>query len=83
METMPNIETLHKQFPGVLQYPQVNLADFLKTTDDNLIDLISKMLQYDPMKRLNAQDALKHPFFDNIPKQIRDICWPKGLPTPI
>ncbi|OHT00525.1 Cell division control protein 2 like protein [Tritrichomonas foetus] len=79
-ETMPNFADLQKEVPGLAQYPPIDYSTLLKTDDDDLIDLVSRMLQYDPMKRLNAQDALKHPFFEKISPQIRALCWPKGLP---
>ena len=36
--------------------------------DANGIDLLSKMLQYDPAKRIHATEALKHPYFDTLDK---------------
>lgn len=35
-------------------------------TDPLAIDLLSKMLVFNPLKRINVQDALKHPFFEDL-----------------
>jgi serine/threonine protein kinase len=36
------------------------------TEDALLIDLISKILEYSPIKRYTALDALKHAYFDEL-----------------
>lgn len=30
-------------------------------------DLLAKMLEYDPTRRINAEDALNHPYFSEEP----------------
>ena len=37
---------------------------FEKEDRDNFIDLLGKMLNIDYIKRISAQDILKHPFFN-------------------
>ncbi len=32
----------------------------------NLIDLLEKMLRYDPTQRITAKDALNHAYFDDV-----------------
>ncbi|EFC50050.1 cell division control protein 2 [Naegleria gruberi] len=36
--------------------------------DDCGIDLLTRMLEYQPNKRISAKEALKHPFFDDVDK---------------
>ncbi len=38
--------------------------DVFPTLDENGIDLLSKMLAYDPNNRITASKALEHPFFN-------------------
>ena len=38
----------------------------MPTLDANGVDLLSKMLQYDPARRITANEALKHPFFFDV-----------------
>ena len=37
-----------------------------RKADPNAIDLISRLLEYTPTKRLSAIDAMVHPFFDEL-----------------
>ncbi|XP_064644536.1 cyclin-dependent kinase 1-like [Lineus longissimus] len=46
-----------------------------KQLDSKGVDLLQKMLIYDPAKRISARAALKHPFFDNLDKN--------SLPAPM
>jgi cyclin-dependent kinase 8/11 len=53
------------------------------------LDLLAKMLEYDPAERISAAEALNHPYFKESPpplmnsfKYNRDIDYPKRAPLP-
>lgn len=79
-ENFPKYQELGQDVTKFQNYQAKDLKTLLGTEDDYLVDLIQKMLQYDPMKRITAQDALRHPYFQNVSTTIRNICWPPGLP---
>ncbi|KAH0790406.1 cyclin-dependent kinase 2 [Histomonas meleagridis] len=68
----PSEETLltFKQLPRYNDdFPESepqDLANLLPNADAQIIDLISKMLQIDPSKRITAKDALSHPYFNDF-----------------
>jgi len=47
-----------------------NLEELFNMVEDrkNFIDLLLKMLTYSPSKRITAEEALKHKFFENCKK---------------
>eukprot|EP00761_Pharyngomonas_kirbyi_P013254 gb/GECH01013281.1/.p1 GENE.gb/GECH01013281.1/~~gb/GECH01013281.1/.p1 ORF type:complete len:306 (+),score=55.91 gb/GECH01013281.1/:1-918(+) len=47
-----------------------SLSDVLPPFDNLGIDLLEKMLEYDPAKRITAKDALNHPYFDDLDKSL-------------
>ena len=53
----------YKKFP-ILK--KIEWKSILATTDAKLMDLVNKMLQYSPKKRLTPAQALLHPFFDEL-----------------
>ena len=44
-----------------------------KNLDEDGIDLAKKMLVYDPSKRITAQEARVHVYFDDLPEQVKMI----------
>ena len=47
---------------------------FPQGTDENLIDLLKKMLVINPAQRITARAALQHPYFNNVPPSLIEIC---------
>jgi cyclin-dependent kinase len=68
-------------WPGVSQlrdwheFPQWRAQDLAKVfprLDEAGLDLLRLMLEYDPAKRINAVDALSHPYFDDLDRATVD-----------
>ena len=66
-------------YPGIVQLPEYSpdhfppyppprggLQSLVPALDAAGVDLLSNMLQYDPSRRISAQAALEHPFFDEM-----------------
>lgn len=68
-------------WPGVTQlrdwheFPQWHPQDLNKVFPKLCplgIDLMQKMFEYDPAKRVTAKDAISHPYFDDLDKEMVD-----------
>lgn len=66
------------RFPLIKPYSWEKL--FSKKYSSSAIDFISKVLIYDPQKRLKPMDALLHPFFDELREQRTKL--PNGNKLP-
>ncbi len=53
------------EFP---QWKPQDLSKVIPQLDSHGIDLLQKMLVYDPAKRIHATEALEHPYFDTLDK---------------
>jgi len=76
----PEMRTL----PNFIEFEEVakpNLRQVFTAASPDAIDLLSKMLMFDPNKRITAKEALAHPYFINQPKPTaaHDLPLPKKV----
>lgn len=66
------------------KFPQIKSLSWSKVfrhrTTPESIDLVSKMLQYSPAKRLKPMEGLAHPFFEDLRQPTCKL--PSGKPLP-
>lgn len=65
-----------ENFPGVTGFPDFKptfpkwrsqgVARLAPNLEESGIDLLSKMISYDPAKRISAKAALSHPYFADL-----------------
>lgn len=66
-EVWPGVSTLRDwhTFP---EWKPVNISKGVPELDPEGVDLLMRMLQYNPANRISAKEALCHPYFDNLDK---------------
>ena len=57
----------------------IGLREKLKDLDDEGFDLLMKFLQIDPEKRISAEDALNHPYFNDLDETTKKIYENENL----
>ncbi|KAJ3416194.1 negative regulator of the PHO system [Chytridiales sp. JEL 0842] len=77
--TWPHVSELpeyKKNFPA---YPPQSLATKLPMLEPLALDLLQRMIQYQPQLRISAKDALQHPYFQDL---IANSMAQGGMPVP-
>jgi len=67
-ESWPGISKLPDYKPSFPQWKDNKLALSITNTSIECLDLINKMLKYDPIGRINSIDTLNHPYFEGFSK---------------
>jgi len=68
-----------KQYP---RYPKIPFQQILPKATAQAIDLLDRLLQFDPAKRITAADALQHPYFTAIHSSPSQSMHYTNLPQP-
>jgi len=58
--------------------PLIEYALLKGETDQRFIDLLEKLLEYDPGKRYTAREALRHPYFNELRQRSRKSADARG-----
>ncbi|KAF3842592.1 hypothetical protein F7725_024543 [Dissostichus mawsoni] len=67
-DVWPDVESLPDYKNTFPKWKSGNLSSMVKNLDKNGLDLLAKMLTYNPPKRISAREAMTHPYFDDLDK---------------
>jgi len=65
-EDWPGMKELN-DFVEFKKFPRIPFPEIFSAAGDDLLDLLEQLFSYDPIKRINATDSLKHEYFSNRP----------------
>ena len=69
-DTWPGVSTLPDWKGTFPKWPRRSLRGTCPTLDEVGLDLLTRMLAYQPSKRISAKAALAHPWFDDLDKSV-------------
>lgn len=67
-ECWPGVSALPDYKPTFPRWPARKLSTICPTLDPVGLDLVARMLAFDPAARITAKEAMNHPWFDDVDK---------------
>lgn len=52
-------------------YPAMDMKEVFPGIEEDAIDILTRMLTYDPEKRITAKEALEHRYFDDLDENVK------------
>jgi serine/threonine protein kinase len=68
-KSWPQMVDLPEYKANFPQYPAQSFKKIVRKLDPIGLDLLTRMLQYDPNKRLSAEQAMKHTYFNDVSRR--------------
>eukprot|EP01067_Filipodium_phascolosomae_P001333 Filipodium_phascolosomae@DN1902_c0_g1_i1.p1 len=76
-------------WPSVIELPEwktdfpkleaLPLQSVVPNLEPSGVDLLAKMLQFDPSRRITGRQAMEHPYFKDVPDRIRNMQLPSSV----
>lgn len=68
---MSELPKYRKDFP---KYPMLtDFSTLVGSLEESGVELLASMLAYDPARRITAQDARNHPYFNHLPQSLKKV----------
>lgn len=72
-ETWPGVSSLPDYKPFPMYHPTTSLSQVVPKLNSKGRDLLAKLLICNPAGRLSAEDAMIHPYFSDLPNNIKSL----------
>jgi cyclin-dependent kinase 5 len=72
-ETWPGVSSLPEYKPFPIYHPTTSLSQVVPKLNSKGRDLLAKLLICNPAGRLSAEDAMAHPYFADLPNNIKSL----------
>jgi serine/threonine protein kinase len=72
----PSVTTLPDYKPTFPKWPKRSIGKACPTLCADGVDLLERMLAYEPSARITARAALSHPYFDDMDRASLPVAYP-------